>query len=302
MNGLNEKINKIITEFQFTNVLGLSRSILAFGTLLTLCFNPVSNLLYILDDGSQLDSVLPKTDFINSINFFLLLGEEYAFIMRYVGIVILIFVIIGIYPKITSILHWWVAWSFMMFSSAIDGGDQIANNISFIFIFICWLDNRNNHWETLKIDNFSLRKISGYYFIQLIRLQTAIIYFHASVGKFPIQEWVEGTAVYYWFNNAVFGMPYYIKVILNPILTNDIGVALLTYGTLLFELVLFLCFVMPKQYRKYFFIPAVIFHFLIILVHGIFSFFFSMLSILIIFLLDYSSTLNLQLWKNKKSF
>lgn len=84
-------------------------------------------------------------------------------------------------------------------------------------------------------------------------MQTAVIYFHASVGKFPVQEWAEGTAVYYWFNNAVFGMSDYMKVILNPFLANDIGVALFTYGTLWFELLLFLCLVIPIKCRKYLF-------------------------------------------------
>lgn len=301
MNALNKKVNHISNNFQFTNILGLSRSTLALGTLLTLCLNPISNFFYVLENGTPANTLLPKTEFINTINFFLLFGSEYLYITHILAIIILTIVILGVAPKITSILHWWVVWSFMMFSSAVDGGDQIANNIAFLFIFICWGDNRNNHWQKPKKEKSHFRNITGYYFLQLIRLQTAIIYFHASVGKFPVQEWMQGTAVYYWFNNAVFGMPDYIKPILNPILTNNIGVALITYGTLFFELILFLCFVMPIKYRKYFFIPAILFHFSIIIIHGIFSFFFSMLAIIIVYLLNYYKPLNFNLCKSKKS-
>lgn len=297
---LDTELTRIANDFAFTNVIGLSRSILAIGTLLTLLNNPVSNFFYRLTNGDPSSPILLENSIRNKVNLFLILGFDYVWIMKIFAILVLLLVISGYYPKISSVFHWWVAWSFMSFSSAIDGGDQIANNLSLLFIPICFLDNRKNHWDIPK-ENSILRRFSGFYFIQIIRLQVALIYFHASVGKLPVIEWAEGTAVYYWFNNGAFGLPGYLHTILDPLLSNSFFVMCFSYGTIIFELVLFLCFTMPIKYRKQFFLLAIIFHGSIIFFHGIFSFFFSMAACLIIFLKDYNHPIKFKSWKKSKS-
>jgi len=281
-----------------TNTLGFARSLLAFGLLITLITNPISNFFYTDLNGNPLSPVLLQESFVNKINFFLLWGYEDVLYMKIFAIIILLTVISGYFIRITSILHWWVTWSFMLFSSAIDGGDQIASNLSLLLIPICILDSRNNHWisNDIKDDSNDLyKKVNAYFFILLIRLQMAIIYFHAAVGKFSVQEWAEGTAVYYWFNNSIFGMPNYLHPLLDPILHNQYGVLFVTHGVMIFELLLFSCLTMATSKRKYLFVPAIIFHFSIIIIHGIFSFFFSMAAGLTIYLLDINRSLSNQL-------
>lgn len=298
---IDKEIKLILKTFNFTNVIGLSRSTLATGTLLTLLFNPSSNFLYILKNGDYASPILAENSLRNQINFFLLFGNEYLTLMKYFACLLLILVISGFYPRITSFFHWWITWSFMLFSSAIDGGDQLANNISLLFIFVCLFDNRKNHWQTKSYSN-QTNKISGFFFIQIIKLQAALVYFHASIGKLPVTEWANGTAVYYWFNNAAFGLPNYLKYPFDFILTDSFGVALISYGTIIFEIILFLCLTMPLKYRRKIFLPALLFHFSIIVVHGIFSFFFSMASLLIIYLLNYNTNINFKhivKWRNK---
>jgi len=281
-----------------TNTLGFARSLLAFGLLMTLITNPISNFFYTDLNENPLSPVLLQESFVNKINFFLLWGYDDVLYMKILAIIILLTVISGYFIKITSILHWWVTWSFMLFSSAIDGGDQIASNLSLLLIPICILDSRNNHWisNDIKDDSNNLyKKVNAYFFILLIRFQMAIIYFHAAVGKFSVQEWAEGTAVYYWFNNSVFGMPNYLHPLLDPILHNQYGVLFVTHGVMIFELLLFSCLTMATNKRKYLFVPAIIFHFSIIMIHGIFSFFFSMAAGLTIYLLDINRPLSNQL-------
>jgi antimicrobial peptide system SdpB family protein len=266
-------------------VIGLGRSVLAIGTLLTLCTNQVSLLIYQTIDGNYFNPILQTSSVFRDANFFLILGHNWIWVMQTLAILSLVAVITGYWQRLTSILHWWVCSSFMFLSSALDGGDQIAAILSLLFIPICWFDTRKNHWHSNPGQESTPFYLIPMAFFTLIRLQVAIIYFEAAVGKFKVEEWANGTAVYYWLEHSLFGMPQWLKYITMPVLTNPIGITLITYGVLLFEILLFLAFTMPRLQRKHILLPGIIFHFGIVLYHGIFSFFFSITAGLIIYLL-----------------
>ena len=288
-----------LKNFPYTNVLGLSRSVIAVGTLLTLLTNSSSILMQKTDIGEYLNPLINPIADINKFNFFLLFGVEQFDLMRYLAIFFLLTVISGYFIKITSILHWWISISFFLSSSVIDGGDQIASILSLLLIPICLTDERKNHWDN--IEPYSKPKnIIGIVAVNLIRLQIAIIYFHSAVGKFDIPEWINGTAIYYWFNHSFFGMPEYLANPMNYMMSNKWVVSILTYSVLIGEITLFLCLTASKKVRKFIFPFAVFFHFLIIIYHGIFSFFFSIVGGLIIYLIPINSSLNLKLWFQKK--
>jgi len=288
-----------LKHFPYTDVLGLSRSVIALGTLLTLLTNSAGILMQKTDTGEYLNPLINPIADINRFNFFLLFGADQFDLMRYLAIFLLLLVISGYLIKITSIFHWWVSISFFLSSSVIDGGDQIASILSFLLIPICLTDGRKNHWDN--IDPYSKPKnIIGIVAVNLIRLQIAVIYFHAAVGKFDIPEWRNGTALYYWLNHSFFGMPGYLADPMNYMMSNKWVVSILTYSVLIGEITLFLCLTASKKIRKLIFPFAVLFHFLIIIYHGIFSFFFSIAGGLIIYLLPINSSLNLKSWFQKK--
>lgn len=280
----------------YTNVVGLSRSLIALGTLLTLLLNSVDTIFVRKISGSLLMPPL-QNDIANKINFFYLLGNNNLVLMKWCAIGVLIVVISGYFQKITSFIHWWISFSFLHSATIIDGGDQIASILTLLLIPICFFDNRKNHWHS-KIEKFQLTNIISICFIYIIRLQVAIIYFHAAVGKFENTEWVNGTALYYWLNHSLFGMPSYFSFF-NSFLSNPFFVSGLTYGVLILELLLFLGLFASIRYRKGILFVALCFHFSIILFHGIFSFFFSISAALILYL--YPTYVNLELkWFQKK--
>lgn len=299
-----EKINnqikdKSIIFFPYTNIVGLARSIVALGTLLTLVFNSLDILFHKTIEGKIINPLLNPITPLNKFNFFILFGFEYVVYMKLLAIIILILTISGYFIKMTSLLHWWISISFLYFSSIIDGGDQIAAILSFLLIPICLTDPRKNHWNSI-IPYPSSKNIIAIFFIWIIRIQVAIIYYHAALGKFFVTEWVNGTATYYWFNHSVFGMPTKISIPMNSLLSNPIIVSLFTYGTIVLEMLLFLGLTASLKYRKRILYFAILFHFLIIIYHGIFSFFFSICAILVIYLYPTYQSLNLKLWFQKK--
>ncbi|WP_345138819.1 sporulation-delaying protein SdpB family protein [Flavobacterium ginsengiterrae] len=299
-----EKINNRIKTsclelFPYTNTVGFARSILALGTLLTLVLNPISILFHKKIDGTIINPVLNPIIPINKYNFFTLCGFDNIIYMKGLAIIILCITISGYFIKITSLLHWWVCISFLYFSSIIDGGDQIASILSFLLIPFCLTDPRKNHWMYIK-PNDSAKNIIGLFSIWIIRIQVAIIYYHASLGKLSVAEWVNGTAIYYWFNHSVFGMPTGISAVMNKLLSNPIIVSLLTYGVIILEILLFLGLAASVKYRKTILCFGILFHFFIIIYHGIFSFFFSICAALILFLYPTYQSINFNLWYQKK--
>ena len=295
LKSIENKIKEFSTlNFPYTNVIGLARSILAFGTMLTLLTNNTSVLIQRSSEGNLFNPMLNPMAPLNKFNFFLLFGVEHFSYMKILAIAILIIVITGYFIKVTSLLHWWVSISFFFCSSVIDGGDQITAILTFLLLPLCLTDKRKNHWETIKPYSSTLN-IVGLSSIYLIKLQIAIIYFHAAVGKFDVEEWANGTALYYWFNHSFFGASDNLIPIINFSLSNSWLVTASTYGVLIFEVLLFLCLLASEKVKRMVLIPAILFHFLIIIFHGIFSFFFAVTAGLILYLLPINKPLKFKI-------
>lgn len=270
----------------------LSRSILAIGTLLTLLFNSNYTLF-----GYEITHF---ENYIYDFNFFYLL-KNHLFLAKIISIIILLFVLSGYYPRITGFLHWYITYSFFLSCDVIDGGDHIGSNITLLLLPITLVDNRKNHW--LKEDNNKnfIQIFTRNVFFLLISIQVCVIYLHAFVGKLFVEEWVNGTAVYYWFTHNHFGVSPSLLPFTKEIFSNNIVVTLVTWGTLVLEFFLAACILLDKKDNKrfLFLLLGITFHLNIIFIHGLVSFFFTMTSALIIYLIPSDYTINYKTLKIK---
>jgi antimicrobial peptide system SdpB family protein len=282
-----------LSAYPYTNVIGIARSMVALGTLLTLLVNDISVFMPVHANGDLVSPLLNPLAPINQYNFFLLLGFEHVVIAKWIAIILLAIVISGYYPRITCLFHWWISISFIYFSTAIDGGDHIAAVLTLLLLPLCLTDPRRNHWKTNHIKRNSPLNLFGLLSVYLIRIQIAGIYLHAATGKFASNEWMDGTSLYYWFNHSIFGMPAWIATLLNPVMSNSIGITAMTYSVIVLELMLFAAIGMSVSRRKKLLPFAIGFHFAIILVHGIFSFFFSIGAGLVLYLMDTSKNVSI---------
>ncbi len=117
MNNWNSYIRLLTIQNPYSSTLGLVRSLLALSTLLTLLFN---------DSGSIFSSPLSTqicTSGIKELSLYCLFSGGDLYIARIVSILILVLVIVGIYPRVTGVLHWWVSLSFFISTPYVDGGD-----------------------------------------------------------------------------------------------------------------------------------------------------------------------------------
>ncbi|WP_245952893.1 sporulation-delaying protein SdpB family protein [Pedobacter cryoconitis] len=277
---------------------------LALGTFLTLIFNS-SDLLF--PQIIQRDVFLVNTLYYKA-NFFQLFSSHPE-IGRWMAIFFLGIIIIGWRPRYSSFFHFWITTSFMFYTTTPDGGDQVSGVLSLFFFPIGLFDNRKWHWSKSIISKSTKKFYSKSFcfsLILIIKVQIAIIYLNAATAKFNVFEWVNGTALWYWLKDPIFGSNYWFSFIVLPLLKSPIIISLITWGSVILELFLFMALVMSKQNKQRMLVLGILFHLAIGVIQGLGSFFFAMASALIIYLkpidneFDFSSVVNLKIWLIKK--
>jgi antimicrobial peptide system SdpB family protein len=269
----------------WTNVYGLVRSLLAFGTLLTLLFNDTEVLFRPMGGEPQGNF---GRDGAFGWSLFFLVPTEYLEVARWLSVCALLMVLSGWRPRFTALLHWWVSFSLAASAVVVDGGDHVAAVLTLLLLPIALTDGRKWHWsppQDARGDRaFLVRSQIALSALLVCRLQVAAIYFHAAVGKIAVPQWANGTAVYYWFTNPSFGAPAWLEPYLLPLITSSVGVTALTWGTIILELALFVALTLHKRWWPYLLVPGLVFHFGILVVHGLVSFFFSIAAALVLYL------------------
>lgn len=124
----------------------------------------------------------------------------------------------------------------------------------------------------------------------VIRLQIAFLYFQAAIEKAYQRQWNNGTAMYYWLNDYQFGLNDFLKPFFAPILESSLLLFLSSWLVIIFELILAVGIMLKQQYKYLLFGVAFLFHFLIVIIHGLGTFWLSMTGALILFLFDFEKT------------
>lgn len=205
--------------------------------------------------------------------------------LKLIPIVILIWVVSGYYYKISSILHFLSSFIIFQIGILVEGGEQICVIMTFLLMIISFGDRRKCLWdkETRYTNNKILYYLSKSTFC-VIKIQVAIIYLFAATIKIKSEFWVEGSAMYYWFNNSMFGANPFFRFILDPIFNNHIISSLITWSVLIVEFLLFAAIFMNKKQQKNMFIVGLSLHIGIILIMGLWSFSIIMIACLILYL------------------
>jgi len=276
----------------YTNVYGLARTILAVSTAATLALSHTETLFR----PTVVSSSVPVCEGIaGDLSLFCQLPPSYLSSIRWIAVALLVVVASGWRPRLTCIFHWWISFSLMSSSVLMDGGDQVAAILTLLMLPVCLTDQRVWHWqppikneasqEAGRLPNGELRRrLVALSSFALIRLQVAAIYFHAAIGKMQVTEWADGTAVYYWLSDPVFGLPSHFAPIVRPLLVNGTTLTAITWGTIILEMLLAAGLVMDRRGWKPLLIAGLAFHAGIGLFQGLVSFAIIMMAALILYL------------------
>jgi len=273
------------------SLVGFSRSLLAGGMLLTLVFNDM-NLLFPANhlETLNLDSLKFRC------NFFLIFNPSHLVITQGLAISILILVITGYFMQVTSLFHFWISASFVMLRPFAVGGDNINMLLTLLLIPLCLFDERKNHWSKATEPNNIIQNI----FLFTIKVQVAFIYFDSLHDKLRLKEWKDGTVIYYWFTHNFYGLHPALTNILEPLLRNIPVLILIAWGTLIFEALLAVGFLFSTRIKLVLLKCGIIFHFGILIIHGLASFFFAMSAALFLYLYPSQKQFALKIFSYEK--
>src|SRR5699024_385596 len=280
----------------WTNVYGLARSLIALATLLTLLINDAEIFFRPTSDNDLYPNCSNS-----SMSIFCLVPPDYFYlnIVRWVCIILLAVIISGWRPRITGIIHWWIAYSLLSSGVTLDGGENVAAVLTFLMITLTLSDPRKNHWKKVELKNNEMiyGRIIAFININFIRVQVAIIYFHSVIAKLNVPEWIDGTAVWYYIQSPMIGFNDFLNSIFSFVTTTEL-VLIPTWGTLILQTVIVMALFAPKRNWRYFLISAILMHEVFALLLGLFSFSLIMLGALILYLRPIEQPF--KLWKTEK--
>ena len=288
----------------WTNVYGVARSLIALATAATLVFDSTGTLFRPL---AGLPAEVPFcVDTVQKLSLFCVVPREHLEVARWLSIVGLLIVASGWRPRVTGILHWWIAIGFQSTATIVDGGDQVAIVLALLLLPVTLTDGRRWHWERAEPAPPAsaaavFARLVALSAMVAIRVQVAAIYFHAGVGKMKVTEWADGTAMYYWMQSPTFGVPPAIAPLVNAWLANAAFVAALSWGTITLEVLLSAGLLATRRARAVLLVLGIGLHVGIILFMGLFSFGLTMIGALILFLRPADVEFRMPAWARWRS-
>lgn len=280
MKKLLESISIFISSSPFTPILGLVRSILAFSLLLTLAFNSTSTLF---KPVSGRKDIIDCSGINHVTTFCILNSNDYGSLMamKVVTIILLIIIMIGYLPQVLGIIHFYIAYSVQHTMSVVDGGKQVTLMMTFWLMLISLFDNRLNHWEQAK-QKLEFNKVVGWGLIVTLKIQISYLYLNSAVTKMKNKEWLDGTAVYYYLNDNIYGLPNFFYKGFNFMLETPV-IGFVTWGTLILQLIISASIFASRKTKQIIFYLALFMHEMFALFIGLISFSIVMLAVLIFY-------------------
>lgn len=281
------------------NAIQLARTLLAVSLLITLTFTAPTALFRLLVDANE---VIECQRYL-AIGAYCIFPSVIA--ANVVGIIIQLWVISGFLPRWSGLPQAWFAMSFDWSVSLGEGGDQVNHNLSLLLAIIALFDNRLNGWSKhvpfaqLLADRSHAVRSTCRFALLLAILQVCFIYAHSGLGKIRVQEWSEGSAVYYTMNGQ-FGIPRYLDP-LGELLTFPLVAIAATWSVILLEVALALSPLFAVRARRLTILAGALFHVGIIVFMGLWSFGIAMFAALLILSMRLRNTPFETIWRSSSS-
>lgn len=268
---------------------GLGRSLVALGTLAVL----VANDPRVFVDHGAIGSIRDCSG-VATLSLFCHTSAHDVEWGRALAIVILLAAASGWRPRWTAFPHWWITFSVATSVIVEDGGDQAAAILTLLLIAVALGDRRRWVWNApvSPKTEATIGSMVAIGAMLAIRIQVSVIYFQAFTAKLAVPAWRDGTAVFYYLHNPVVGAPAWLRPVVNAILDNQVGVRVVTWGTLVTECTLFVCLFLPHRVTHRLLYTGVFLHLLFAVLMGLPSFSIIMWGALVLYLRDWSTPLH----------
>lgn len=263
--------------YPWTPFLGLVRTLLATGTLLTLVATPTPNLFRpIVGVG-----MTPTCEGVSAISIFCVAPSGYLWVSQVVACVILAVTISGFFIRATALLHWWVSFSVFTGVAISDGGDQVTAIATLILLPLCFFDPRKSHWHRGVRERPPWVLAIGICTLVVLKAQAVALYFQAGVAKIGQEEWVEGSSAFYSLQGW-FGMSAPLSHLIAPLLASAVVTAAASWGTIALETALAVSPLTGGMVRRVLLVGGLGLHGSIALTMGLWSFSMAMFAVVLL--------------------
>jgi len=256
-----------------TRVFGLARSGIAVGQLILLLWTPAAYLFVPVlgrDESLNCDAVITR------LGMYCVLGDQIGLqAVQWILVAALILVAVGIFPRVTGVLHYYVTVSISASISLPDGGEAVAQVATFFLMLIAFGDRRWNHWISSKLSRNEPRFTQALAWAASwgLRCQMAYIYASSAILKIGVDPWSDGTAVYYVAHGEFFGTANPLE----PLVTSALDLPLLAlsaaWGTIIAESSIAVLLLIPhRRAAKVALTLSATLHLVIIAVIGLWTF------------------------------
>ncbi|WP_221890473.1 sporulation-delaying protein SdpB family protein [Streptomyces sp. WAC07061] len=256
-----------------SRALGAGRSVIALAQASVLVFTPASH-LFVPVGGTETGCSAP----VQAVSLYCLADTADRQMVSLVVLALLLVVASGILPRFTTVLHFWASLSLGQSVSLPDGGDAVAQVVTFFLVLACAGDRRTWHWQRPRGGDRAGSVWTGIAWAGWwgVRLQVAYVYLDSALAKLPVGPWSEGSATYYVARMENFGAAGLFADLFRWATGITLIALLTTWGTILAEGLIAL-FLLRRESRQA--VAAAIsaaLHVLIVLQIGIVSFGFVM--------------------------
>jgi len=246
----------------------VGRSIIAIAQLLTLTLTTWPNLTAdVLGRSPEMYCAGPR-----SISLFCLGSSAPSETGRWIAIAVCVLVLSGIYPRWTSVLHLWVAISMAVSLSLPDGGEAVAVFSCALLIGVLVPNGQMIAWRRPTSMAHPVATAVGYAASIALCLQMAGIYFESGLAKLAVEDWSNGSAMYYIVRDPMFGSVGAVGAVMDAITALPLGTAVLTWGTVVAECSIAVAFLLPHRFKRYGLAGVIVLHAGIAIIMGLWSF------------------------------
>ncbi|MFE4368905.1 sporulation-delaying protein SdpB family protein [Streptomyces sp. NPDC056835] len=187
-----------------SRALGMGRSMIALAQASILIFTPASY-LFVPVGGAEIE--VDCSTPVQAVSVYCLAGSADRQLLNLLVLALLLIVASGILPRYTTVLHFWASLSIGQSISLPDGGDAVAQVVTFFLLLACANDKRRWHWQKSNSEEGKGSIWQGLAWAGWwgVRLQVAYIYLNSALAKLPVDQWAEGSATYYVARMENFG-------------------------------------------------------------------------------------------------
>ncbi len=190
------------------------------------------------------------------------IASELGASARWVYVALMAICCFGRYPRATVPLQWYLTFSLAIATAGSEGGDQIAA----VFCLYSLIFTTGGLRAQPKSLSVALLRFPRSYatLTTLLRLQLGFIYLFSAIAKLGRSTWREGSAVYFFLGDSLFGAPGYAEPLLEGIYRHPLPTALLSWVPILIEIGIGGCCILkpilPIGYGQVMFLFGVILH------------------------------------------